>query len=252
MRKYTKTDGKLPYTDFEQGDIVVYEGKDQKNIIVLDDVYAARHGDIFFKTILVKADGELPYLKHLQEVDWRNWFNGDTLRDATAEEIKELLDWLLPFVPDGLMVDSYNCEKTAIEVQEKYRTEKPEPENPEIDLSELEKYRIKVDSICSSCEESGSEESSCEESSSEIDNFVAQIVEETKHFFKHDRKKADVVRQIMLKVGRSDADQELDDWIEGRETVNRTIGQLVVEQNNYGVPPSLTGDDSNTPKLPDK
>lgn len=49
------------------------------------------------------------------------------------------------------------------------------------------------------------------------DNFVKKFVEETKHFFKHDRKKADTVRQIMIKVGRSDADKELDSWIEGKQ-----------------------------------
>ena len=49
------------------------------------------------------------------------------------------------------------------------------------------------------------------------DDFVKKFVQETKHFFKHDRKKADTIRQIMIKVGRSDADKELDAWIEGRE-----------------------------------
>ena len=49
------------------------------------------------------------------------------------------------------------------------------------------------------------------------DDFVKKIVKETKHFFKHDRKKADTVRQIMIKVGRSDADKDLDSWIEGNE-----------------------------------
>lgn len=49
------------------------------------------------------------------------------------------------------------------------------------------------------------------------DDFVKRFVEETKHFFKHDRKKADIVRQIMIKVGRSDAEKELDLWIEGKE-----------------------------------
>ena len=49
------------------------------------------------------------------------------------------------------------------------------------------------------------------------DDFVKKFVKETKHFFKHDRKKADTVRQIMIKVGRSDADKELDSWIEGKE-----------------------------------
>ena len=32
-----------------------------------------------------------------------------------------------------------------------------------------------------------------------------------------ERKKADIVRQIMIKVGRSDADKELDLWIDGKE-----------------------------------
>ena len=49
------------------------------------------------------------------------------------------------------------------------------------------------------------------------DSFVQKFVQETKHFFKHDRKRADTIRQIMIKVGRSDADKELDAWIEGRE-----------------------------------
>ena len=49
------------------------------------------------------------------------------------------------------------------------------------------------------------------------DAFVKKFVKETKHFFKHDRKKADIVRQIMIKVGRSDADKELDLWIDGKE-----------------------------------
>lgn len=49
------------------------------------------------------------------------------------------------------------------------------------------------------------------------DDFVKRFVKETKHFFKHDRKKADTVRQIMIKVGRSDADRDLDVWIEHKE-----------------------------------
>ena len=234
MRKYTKKDGKLPVTDFETGDIVVYEGKGQKNIMVVDDIYEACHGDIFYKTILVKAEGELPYLEHHKDVDYRNWFNNDTLRDATAEEVKELLDWLLPFVPEGLIVDSYNYRKTAIALQEKLRTEKPESASKGIDLPELEEIKKERDEW----------RRKYEEETVKTDEFVAKMVEETKHFFKHDRKKADVVRQIMIKVDRPDADKELDDWIEGREEGKKTIGQFVMEQNNYGVAPSLTADDN--------
>lgn len=264
MRKYTKKDGKLPVTDFEPGDIAVYEGKGQKDIIVVDDIYAARHGDIFYKTILVKADGELPYLEHLKDVDYRNWYNNETLRDATAEEVKELLDWLLPFVPEGLIVDSYNYRKTVRELQERLREEKPESASKEIDLSELEKCRVRIDassegntsSARSELEEMKKERDEWrrkyEEETVKTDEFVAKVVEETKHFFKHDRKKADVVRQIMIKVDRPDADKELDDWIEGREVGKKSVGQLVMEQNNYGVAPCLMADEntSEVPELP--
>lgn len=124
MRKYIKKDGKLPFTDFEQGDIVVYEGKGQKNIIVLDDISEAKNGDIFYKTILVKREGEAPYLKHLENVDFRNWFNGDILRDATLEEVQELFEWLLPFVPKNIIVDGEKYWNKVKELQEK-QDEKP-------------------------------------------------------------------------------------------------------------------------------
>ena len=56
-----------------------------------------------------------------------------------------------------------------------------------------------------------------ESAEEKVNDFVQRFVEETKHFYKHDRKKADAIRQIMIKMGRSDADAELDAWIEGRE-----------------------------------
>ena len=49
------------------------------------------------------------------------------------------------------------------------------------------------------------------------DDFVERFVEETKRFYKHERKKADAIRQIMIKVGRRDAEADIDAWIEGRE-----------------------------------
>lgn len=60
------------------------------------------------------------------------------------------------------------------------------------------------------------------------DDFVKKFVKETKHFFKHDRKKADIIRQIMIKVGRSDADKELDSWIDGKELP--TTAQAIQKQ----------------------
>ena len=55
------------------------------------------------------------------------------------------------------------------------------------------------------------------------DAFVKKFVKETKHFYKHDRKKADAIRQIMIKVGRADADADIDAWIEGKEKPLVTI-----------------------------
>ena len=49
------------------------------------------------------------------------------------------------------------------------------------------------------------------------DDFVERFVEEAKRFYKHERKKADAIRQIMIKVGRRDAEADIDAWIEGRE-----------------------------------
>lgn len=60
------------------------------------------------------------------------------------------------------------------------------------------------------------------------DEFVKKFVNETKHFFKHDRKKADTVRQIMIKVGRVDADKDLDSWIDGKE--QPTTAQAIEKQ----------------------
>lgn len=49
------------------------------------------------------------------------------------------------------------------------------------------------------------------------DGFVKQIVNETKQLYKHEKEKIEVVRQILYKVGRYDAEEELDALIEGRE-----------------------------------
>jgi len=72
------------------------------------------------------------------------------------------------------------------------------------------------------------------------DDFVRKFVKEAKHFYKHDRKKADAIRQIMIKVGRADADADIDAWIEGKEQPLVSVsGDIVVNQGvnidkNYG------------------
>lgn len=48
------------------------------------------------------------------------------------------------------------------------------------------------------------------------DDFVRRLVRETKYLYKHEEGKIEVIRQILYKVGRSDAEEELDEWIEGR------------------------------------
>lgn len=73
------------------------------------------------------------------------------------------------------------------------------------------------------------------------DDFVKRLVEETKKLYKHERSKTEVIRQILYKVGRSDAEEELDAWIEGREhkTAVSVAGDLVIKKEttidkNYG------------------
>lgn len=65
------------------------------------------------------------------------------------------------------------------------------------------------------------------------DDFVKRLVKETKNLYKHEKDKIEVIRQILYKVGRSDAEEELDAWIEGREykpSINVT-GDLVMNKN---------------------
>ena len=65
------------------------------------------------------------------------------------------------------------------------------------------------------------------------DDFVKRLVKETKNLYKHEKDKIEVIRQILYKVGRSDAEEELDAWIEGRvylPTVN-VSGDLVVNKH---------------------
>lgn len=65
------------------------------------------------------------------------------------------------------------------------------------------------------------------------DGFVKRLVRETKNLYKHEKEKIEVVRQILYKVGRADAEEELDAWIEGREykpSVN-VAGDYVVSKH---------------------
>lgn len=48
------------------------------------------------------------------------------------------------------------------------------------------------------------------------DAFVERMLKVTKTMFKYERGKADGIRQVMTKMGRDDAEADLDAWIEGR------------------------------------
>lgn len=106
MKRYIKENGELPQTSFKKGDIVVYEGKSQINIIILDSIEKRCQGDIFFHTMLTKTEDGMS-LRHLDKEDCRNWFNHDVLREATESEVKELLDAILMHLPN----DYYKCEQ---------------------------------------------------------------------------------------------------------------------------------------------
>lgn len=79
------------------------------------------------------------------------------------------------------------------------------------------------------------------------DNFVKRLVRETKNLYKHEKDKIEVIRQILYKVGRSDAEEELDAWIEGREyksSINvqgNYVAKQTIENQVNGVAKGATG-----------
>lgn len=63
------------------------------------------------------------------------------------------------------------------------------------------------------------------------DDFVERFVEETKRFYKHERKKAGAIRQIMIKVGRQDAEADIDAWMDGKQTkVVKKVEKKIVQK----------------------
>jgi hypothetical protein len=49
------------------------------------------------------------------------------------------------------------------------------------------------------------------------DDFVKRLVKETKHLYKHEKDKIDVIRKILYHLHREDEETELDAWIEERQ-----------------------------------
>lgn len=87
------------------------------------------------------------------------------------------------------------------------------------------------------------------------DDFVKRFIEATKTQFRFKRQEADAVRQIMDKMGRSDAEAGLAAWIEGSESKpSISIGKMEIRQGgtnigtNYG--PNI--ENNGTLSLPDK
>lgn len=78
-------------------------------------------------------------------------------------------------------------------------------------------------------------------------DFVRKLVRETKKLYKHEKEKTEVIRQILYKLGRTDAEEELDVWIEGKEykpSVNVAGDYVVnkhVENEVSGVSSGATG-----------
>lgn len=96
MKKYIKLNGALPQTDFKYGDIVVLEKRcGIKDIIVLDAVEYRRQGDIWYDVMLCIPGGGAPFLVHVANGSGIMWHNGDVLREATTDECKMLIRYLL-------------------------------------------------------------------------------------------------------------------------------------------------------------
>jgi hypothetical protein len=89
------------------------------------------------------------------------------------------------------------------------------------------------------------------------DDFVKKLLAVTKRLYKRDEAELDVVRKLFFTVGRKDAEEELDNWIEGRESKHAVaIGKLEFRQGgtnidkNYG--PNIEMNDGGTLSLPSK
>lgn len=69
------------------------------------------------------------------------------------------------------------------------------------------------------------------------DSFVKRMVSATKNLFGINRKHADYVRQVLLKLGRDDEQEELLAWIERREqkTVKKVTKKIIQKISNSQV-----------------
>lgn len=66
------------------------------------------------------------------------------------------------------------------------------------------------------------------------EDFVKRLLKETKKKFKYNKDGADIVRQILDKMGYSDAEAELEAWMDGREKPTISVnGDFVMNKNQH-------------------
>ena len=64
------------------------------------------------------------------------------------------------------------------------------------------------------------------------DDFVQRFVKKVKHNLKRDKKTVEEIRKLMDALGRSDADKELDEWLQGKpKPVVKQVTQKFIQKN---------------------
>lgn len=88
------------------------------------------------------------------------------------------------------------------------------------------------------------------------DDFVKKLIKATKTQFRFKRNEADAIRQVMDKLGRSDADADLTAWMERRESnPTVTIDKLEIRQGGTNIDKNYAPNiehNGGTLSLPDK
>ena len=63
------------------------------------------------------------------------------------------------------------------------------------------------------------------------DDFVVKFVEKVKHNLKRDKKTVEEIRKLMDALGRSDADKELDEWLQGKDkTKTKPVTKQIIRK----------------------
>ena len=120
-----------------------------------------------------------------------------------------------------LFIDTYNTQQelslytiTRLKAQLKKRDDAiskliSENTNNNFNKQELIDAEKQIDELKATIEDLNNKSSE--------DEFVKRLVRETKNLYKHEKEKIEVIRQILYKLGRTDAEAELDALIESKE-----------------------------------